>query len=288
MATVTSLSNYSFAFNGYVFGGGSSVHQILSIDGLEALPDIRNQDDDRGYFDGMFTGNDFLGGRTITITMLTLGGAGYSAQYNYNLLQAQLLPQTSGTTPLQFQLSAAGGLQRVNARVRRNTTTVDPDYTYGYIKSQYSFYCADPRYYDDTLQTASMAVSNPLGRTYPRVYPLLYGGGSTATTTTVNNAGWATTYPTITLNGPITNPTLGSLTQSSYITITGTYTNTDSVVIDLDQRLVTVNGSAARNLVAGGSTWFSAATGNNLFYLTGSGTLAGTTAATVTWRSAYI
>lgn len=372
MATITSLNYYSFAFNGYIFGGSNSVHQVLSVDGLEGLPQIRNQDDNRGYFDGMFTGADFLGGRTITVTLLTLGGiakinisgavatgtgtitytttnahymstgqvvtitgvistgnptgasgtgfnqnsqtitvisptsftipvtltdtytsggvinVSQTAQANYNLLQQALLPQTTGTTPLQFQLSAAGGLQRINARVRANMTALDPEYTYGYIKSQYSFFCADPKYYDDTLQTASMVVSNPLGRTYNRVYPLTYGGGSVASSTSVINTGWATTYPVITLNGPITNATIGNLNQGNYITITGTYSNTDSVVIDLDQRLVTVNGVAARNLVAGGSNWFSAPPGTNLFYLTGSGTLPGTTLATVTWRNAYI
>lgn len=372
MPTVSSLNNYSFAFNGYVFGGGSSMHQVLEVDGLEALPGIRNQDDNRGYADGMFTGNDFLAGRDITITILTLGnsstktisaatatGTGVityttsaahglvsgqlvtitgvistgnpsgtagvafnqtlqactvtsttqftlavtltdtrtsggtmtmssSAQQNYNLLQQALLPQTSGTTVMQFQLSAAGTLQRVNARVRANRTLVNPDYTYGFIQSQYTFFCADPRYYDDTLQTASMVVSNPLGRTYNRVYNLVYGGGSTALTTAVTNSGWATTYPTITLTGPITNPVLGNTTQGYYITLQGTYTNTDTIVIDLDNKLITLNGAAARNLVSGGSNWFSAPPGTSQFYMTGTGTLAGTTAATVTWRNAYI
>jgi hypothetical protein len=372
MPTVSSLANYSFAFNGYVFGGSNSMHQILAVDGLEALPGIRNQDDNRGYADGMFTGNDFLSGRDITITVLTLGnsstaaisaatatgtgvityttatahnlvsnqivtitgvistgnpsgtaGTGFnqtsqvatvlsttqftipvtltdtrtsggtmnmssSAQFNYNLLQQNLLPQTSGTTVMQFQMSTAGGLQRVNARVRQNRTLVDPDYTYGFIKSQYTFFCADPRYYDDTLQTASMTVGNPLGRTYNRVYPLVYGGGSTAITTSVTNNGWATTYPTITLNGPITNPILGNTTQGYYITIQGTYANTDTIVIDLDSKLITLNGAAARNLISGGSNWFSAPPGTSQFYLTGTGTLAGTTTATVSWRSAYI
>jgi len=288
MATVTSLNYYSFAFNGFVFGGQGSPFQILAVDGLESLPVIRNQDDNRGYADGMFTGNDFLSGRTITITMNTFSGNGNSAQANFNLLQAALLPQTSGTTPLQFQLSPAGGLQRVNARVRTNKTVVDPNYTYGYITSQYSFFCADPRYYDDTLQTATLAVGNPLGRQYNRTYNLSYGGGSSTLTTTVNNAGWATTYPVITLNGPITNPTLGNNTQGTYITIQGTYANTDTIVIDLDQKLITLNGNPARNLINGGSNWFSAPPGNNSFFLAGTGTLIGTTAATITWRNAYI
>ena len=288
MPTVSNLAQYSFAFNGYVFGGGNSVHQILDVSGLEALPSIRNQDDNRGYADGMFTGNDFLGGREITITILTLGGNGYSAQANYNSLQRALLPQSTGTTIMQFQLSLAAGLQRVYARVRANKTLVDPDYTYGYIKSQYTFFCPDPRYYDDTLQTAALTVSNPLGRIYNRTYNLVYGSGSSGANTTIQNDGWATTYPTITLNGPIVNPTLGNNTTGDYVTITGSYTNTDIIFLDLDSKFVTVNGAPARNLIAGNSTWFGAVPGTNEFFLTGASTLAGTTAATVSWRSAYI
>ena len=45
MATVSSLNNYSFAFNGFVFGGTGSPYQITKVDGLESLPTIRNQDD---------------------------------------------------------------------------------------------------------------------------------------------------------------------------------------------------------------------------------------------------
>jgi len=288
MATVSSLQYYSFAFNGFIFGGTGSPYQVTKVDGLEALPNIRNQDDSRGYADGMFSGNDFYSGRTITISILTLPGNGNTAHKNFDLLQGALLPQTSGTTPLQFQLSANGGLQRVNGRVRGNITTVDPEYTYGYIKSVYTFFCPDPRYYDDTLQTVTMAVSNSLGRTYNRVYPLLFGGGSNATTTTVNNAGWATTYPIITITGPVTNPTVGSTTQGNYITIQGTFTNTDTLIVDLDQRLVTYDGNSARNLLAAGSNWFSALPGSNQFFLTGTGTLVGTTQATVTWRNAYV
>lgn len=372
MPTVTSLNQYSLAFNGYVFGGGSSMHQILDLSGLESLPYIRNQDDNRGYADGMFTGNDFLSGREITATILTTGntatasissatatggsvityntstahglvtgqivtitgvistgnpsgtaGIGFnrtlqactvtsptqftlavvltdtrtsggtmtmssSAQANYNLLQRALLPQSTGTTIMQFQLSLASGLQRVNARVRANKTLVDPDYTYGYIKSQYTFFCPDPRFYDDTLQTASLAVSNALGRIYNRTYNLIYGFGSSGAATTVQNNGWATTYPTITLNGPIVNPTIGNQTTGDFITITGSYSNTNTIFIDLDSKYVTIDGVPARNLITGTSTWFGAVPGANQFYLTGTGTVAGTTAATVSWRSAYI
>jgi len=287
MATVSSLNYYSFAFNGYVFGGGSSVHQILDVTGLEGLPGIRNQDDNRGYFDGMFSGRDFLAGRTITMTVLTIGGAGYSAQYNYNLLQSQLQPQQSGTTPLQFQLSSAGGLQFINARVRANTTQVDPDYTYGFIKSSFSFFCPDPRYYDNAVNTASLIVQTPLGRGYNRTYNVTYGGGTQGNTGLVINQGTTTTYPTVTIKGPSTNPTIGNLTTGQSITLNYSMVATDVIVIDSLNRTITLNGNPARNLITGASQWFSAPVGTSQFYFSATGTTAGA-GATITYYNAYI
>jgi hypothetical protein len=285
MPVVTNL--YSFSFNSQTFGGAGSPYQILSVDGLEGIPAIRNQDDNRGYADGMFTGADFYGGRTITMIVQTFASGGNSAQTNFNTLQSKLLPQSTGTTPLYFLLSPTGTEQYINARVRGFRTTIDPNYTFGYITSQIEFFCPYPVYFDNVLQTASLSVSNPLGRTYNRVYNLVYGGGSVATTTSVNNAGWATAYPTITLNGPITNPTLGNSTQGNYLSFSGTYTNTDSLVINLQDKLITLNGVSARNLLTSG-VWFSAPPGTSQFYLTGTSTVVGTTAATIQWYNAYI
>jgi hypothetical protein len=286
---MTTLTNvYSFAFNGQVFGGADSAYQILSVDGLESLPGIRNQDDNRGYHDGMFTGRDFLAGRTITIIFNTFGNNLGSAQTNYNTIQRTLLPQTSGTTPLYFKFpNIPASEQFVNARVRGLRTTVDPNYTYGYITSMVEFFCPDPNYYDSNLQTANMLISAALGRTYNREFNYTYGGGSSSVTTTISNIGWATTYPTITIQGPITNPIIGNTTTGNTLNFTGTYSALDVLEIDLYNQLITLNGVAARNLLISG-TWFAAPPGNSNFFFTGSSTLAGTTQATVSWYSAYI
>jgi hypothetical protein len=286
--TVTTLNNYSFAFNGFVFGGAGSPYQITSVDGLEMLPTLRVQDSDRGYLDGMFSGRDFLSGRYLTIQMLILGDGTNSAQTNYNLLQSALLPQQTGTTPLQFQLSPAGTLQRVNARVRGSRTVIDPEYTYGYIKAQYEFFAPDANYYDDTLQSAIMTSTVALGRTYNRVYDLTFGGGSQTGTVNITNSGWATTYPTITVNGPVTNLVLGNLTTNDYLYFSTTMGAADVLVVDLYARTVTLNGNPARNLLKGGSAWFDAPAGTSSFYFTGQAVVSGTTMATVTWRNAYI
>jgi phage-related protein len=278
---------YAFQFNGLTFGGANSPYQIQSVDGLEGLPQIRNQDDNRGYADGMFTGQDFLSGRTVTIIFNTFASPGASAQTNLNSIQQKLLPQTTGTTPLYFFLNVGGNEQYISARVRALRTTIDPNYTYGYITSQVEFFCPDPNYYDSTLQTASLVLGGGLGRIYNRTYNLVYTTAS-APFTVVNNAGWATTYPTITFNGPITNPIIGNQTQNYYLYFGYAFADTDICVIDLQNKLVTLNGNPARNLILGASQWFSAPPGNNNFYWSGSGTLAGTTSATVTWRNAYI
>jgi phage-related protein len=286
MTTLTQV--YSFAFNNQVFGGAGSPYQILSVDGLESLPGIRNQDDNRGYHDGMFTGRDFLSGRSISIIFNTFGDANGSAQTNYNTIQSILLPQTQGTTPLYFKFpNIPTSEQFVDARVRGLRTTVDPNYTYGYITSQVEFFCPDPNYYNSNLQTANMLISAALGRTYNREFNYTYGGGSSSVTTTISNIGWATTYPTITIQGPITNPIIGNTTTGNTLNFTGTYSALDILEIDLYNQLITLNGNPARNLLISG-TWFDAPPGNSNFFFTGSSTLAGTTQATVSWYSAYI
>jgi hypothetical protein len=197
------------------------------------------------------------------------------------------LPQTAGTTPLYFYLSNAGGTQFIDARVRALKTEVDPNYTYGYITSMVEFYCPQGLYYDDTLQTASLNISLPPGRTYNRIYNVVYGGGTSGTSTAVNNAGWATTYPTITINGPITNPIIGNETISDYLYLTGVYSDADVIVVDLYNKLITVNGAAARNILLSGE-WFAAPPGTSDFYLSGTNTTVGLTTATVEWYNAYI
>lgn len=280
------LANYSFQFGSFVFGGASSPYQIQSVDGLESLPDLRTQDDNRGFNDGMFSGRDFLGGRTVTMEIFVFAGNGYSAQQNFDLLQAALIPQQTGTTALTYQLSVTDETRIVYSRVRTRRATIDKEYTFGYIRAQYSFFCPDPRYYSETLSTQSLIPTQTLGRTYDRTYDMTYGGGATGTI--VYNTGNTTTYPTITLNGPITDPTISNGSTGEFITVQGTYLVTDTIVIDLLNKTITLNGSSARNLLLGTSKWFGAAPGYTTFAFSGSGYTIGTTSATVSYRSASI
>ena len=98
---MTVSTNYQFQFNNLQFGAGTPF-AVLDVDGLESLPGLRVQDDNRGFNDGAFSGRDFYEGRTIVMTIHTFAGNGNTAQTNFNLLQSALLPQAQGTQALQL------------------------------------------------------------------------------------------------------------------------------------------------------------------------------------------
>jgi phage-related protein len=282
-----SLVDYSFSFGTFVFGSGTPF-PVLEIDGLEGVPELRVQDDNRGYNDGSFSGRDFYNGRTLTFNINVFAGNGNSASTNLSRLQAALLPQSTGTTTLNFKLSPSDTPKTIQARVRQVKSKVDPEWTFGYIKVQVVMFCPDPRYYETTpiFGTITAPLSFP-GRTYDRVYNLSFGGGGT-NQITVNNTGWIYTSPIITITGPCVTPTVGLAGTSDYISINYSMSATDQIIIDLNQKLVTLNGATIRNLLVAGSNWFTCPPGNSsIFFNISSGATAATNA-TISYSPAYI
>lgn len=288
----TPANPYVFAFNGWLFGGvdGGGV-QVLSVEGLEDLPTLRTQDEGRGYSDGMFTGRDFLNGRTVTMVLQIMGsGYGTTAQQFQTWVQslkANLLSQTQGTGVLQIYLPNRG-VQRLNARVRRRSLRIDPNYTYGKAEAVVEFFCPDPRIYNDTQSSSALSPVGGNLRKYNRTYNLSYGTAGTASlTATLTNVGNYETWPTFTLVGPCTNPIITNITTSQILTFPAlTLASTDSLVVNSDLRTVVLNGGAARNLLGGSSQWFSlpANTPTTLTYSVASGS----GSCTITYRDAFI
>ena len=66
------LSTYQFSFNGFTFGAGTP-YIVEQVDGLMATSGIRNQDDNRGYIDGGWSGRDFYDARTVTFDFILVG-----------------------------------------------------------------------------------------------------------------------------------------------------------------------------------------------------------------------
>jgi hypothetical protein len=281
------LADYSFTFGSFTFGAGTPF-PVLEIDGLEGVPELRVQDDNRGYNDGSYSGRDFYNGRTITFSVNIFAGNGLSASANYNLFQAAIQPQSTGTTALAFKLSPSDTEKTIQARVRQVKTKVDPEYTYGYIKTQVVMFCPDPRYYDNTTTFATITPPTSVqGRTYDRVYPLSFGGGNN-NSTTINNTGTIYTSPIISIVGPGSNPLISLAGSTNYVGVNYTMTALDTIVIDLNQKLVTLNGTAVRNLVLAGSNFFTCPVGSSQLVLSFSSGVSASTLATISYSPAYI
>jgi len=285
---------YVFAFNGYLFGGVGQNVQVLSIEGLEDVPVLRTQDEGRGYADGMFTGRDFLNGRTITMSLQIMGdpsGAGGTATSMQTYLQAMktyLISQTSGTGLLQIYLPNRG-VQRLNARVRRRSIKIDPEYTYGKAYATVEFFCPDPRIYNDTLSTSTLNPNAGNLRTYPTTFNMSYSvAGSSSIQVTLTNTGNYETYPTFTVSGgACTNPLITNITTGQRLSFPATtLTATDTLTVNTDIRTVLLNSGAARNLLGNNSSWFSlpANTPTTLTFSVASGTAT----LNITYRDAFI
>lgn len=133
--------------------------------------------------------------------------------------------------------------------------------------------CSDPFKYDAVnvlTGTTGIAGVTTGGRTYPRVYPLVYTStsGGTGNAITVTNIGTARTYPVITIVGPVNsgwrveNSTTGD-TMGFEITLT----TGDILVIDSQNKFATLNGSPVNGLLNG--DWWSLARGTNVVRLFG-------------------
>jgi hypothetical protein len=279
--------NYGFAFNGWLFGGVGQAIQVLSVSGLDSLPSVRNQDSIRGYADGLFSGRDFAGGREIVFDLQIMGDNTNSARFYVNQLRANLLMQQYGTSVLEFLLPSRS-LQYVNARVRARDITIDPDYSYGKARAQVRMLCPDPKIYDAALQTRT--VTTPAltsGRTYNRIYNMLYIGSSGSSLVICNNAGSYITYPTFTITGPCTNPIVVNSTTGELLSFNVTLAASQTLVVNPDLRTVSLNGAAARNLLTTSSKWFGFPVGNtNIGFLASS--FGAGAQLTIQWQNAYL
>lgn len=287
---------YGFAFgdgtgNQWLFGGAGQGVQVLQVDGLEGLPNLRTQDTGRGYADGGFSGRDFLDSRAITFTLQIMNDANNSMQYYLQELQRYLMPQRSGLNVLQVYLPGGRGVRRIYGRVRRRQITVDTQYVYGRAIAQLEFFCPDPRFYDDAASTYTINSLSSLSRTYNRTYNMTYptpiAGASGSVT--VTNLGNYETWPsfTVTATSAATGITLYNYTTGQYLSFpTLTLGTSDTMVIDSDLRTVLVNSTPSRNLLSVDSRWYALAP--NTPQILGLQAVSGVANCTITFRNAYI
>lgn len=115
---------------------------------------------------------------------------------------------------------------------------------------------------------------SPGGRSYPRSYPMTFGGGSTEATGTVqwvNPGSYAEGAPAvITIYGPVSSPRLDHQQSGCHLEFGVTVPYGQYLVIDLAAQSVMLGGTASRaGTITVDSAWFLLAPGANELRLSG-------------------
>lgn len=242
------LANYSITFNNLTIGNGT-LYTITGIEGLGGTAPLRIQDDNRGYIDGSYSGQDFYDERTVYIDVTVLGDNSSTAQANYQTMQSAFAPQQIGyyvdptgytptanqLKPFQYRLTGNTGDMIMYGRSRGIQTPINADFTYGYIQCRIMMSFPDPRYYNVTPTTV------------------------TGTTTSLTNNGWAISCPVISINslsaasGEITNGTIGSPFDGYTHMYFNNMTIGQALKVDLLQRVIYYQDIPTRNILSASS-----------------------------------
>jgi hypothetical protein len=269
--------------NGYTINDGTTgVYLDVEIDGLE-LPSIRTSSGNYAGRDGGYVGAQFYSPRDIVLQGSVFASDVASMESTRKAFQTAL----KGKTVTLGITTNAGASYVVNCNLL--------DFKMPIMKANFQaafkieLEATDPTIYDNSSGGALTATLPKLvsgGYTYPVVFPVIYTGGGSPTT--VTNSGSTNVYPTVTLTGIMNNPVLTNQTTNLAFSLTNLITGSaDTVVIDMRQRTVLLNGSNIFGDVGPLAAWWYLQPGSNSITLTTPNS-GDTVTGTVSWRSGFM
>lgn len=128
------------------------------------------------------------------------------------------------------------------------------------------------------------------GTTYfPFTFPVIFGGSRSQGNTSASNDGDIETWPTITINGPISKPKITNRTTGEYIELDVNLSSSSNNIIinyDQDDLSVTADGQNVYGKLTTGSSLFKIVPGSNDITLTGA-TMGVGAQAHISWRDSW-
>lgn len=275
--------DWQFELRDYLFGSGQPVG-VVSVQGLEDLPEVRVADVARARAHGSVPGPQHTGDRVI---LIEVDAARTTTGTLRDTVNAWAAATALGDVevPLVWQLPGTGK-RRAMVRVRRRELPVDRRFGYGFARGRIQLVATDPRVYDNTESVGSTAVGAVTGGLgFPHGFPHGFGT-ATAGTIDVTNGGNTPAPWTATLVGPLTHPRItlvdgdGDLELGAFTLAAG-----DTLELDSLNRTVLLNGTASRYGELTRRSWFDLPVGDPIIQLTAS---SGTGTLEVRWRSAWL
>lgn len=137
-----------------------------------------------------------------------------------------------------------------------------------------------------TQHSAEITTLTRGGFVLPALVPIVFSS-SVGGQATLNNAGNTTTFPIITLTGPLTNPRLINKTNSEYMAFTISLADGEYLTIDTYNHTIVQGGVTNRmSTLSSESTYLALASGNSIWELT-TGVSGELGKATAVWFDAY-
>lgn len=244
--------------------GGNSKYQLTpGIEGL-ATPDIRMGDGLYAGVDGGYVSSQLYGTRTITIPGFYIASTCEEADnLRLNLLtnlRIRKLHPIFLTTPSGRHYFIEGFVSDIKCDMTNPKAG----------EFQISFLCTDPIIYDGgngndvnsawVEQTFTKDKAGGFKIEYDTPVPWTSG----EQTTFIDNRGTMATYPVITFRGIVHSPTVYNTTTGEYMQVNyTTVSSSDIMLIDMYERIITVNGVSVASYKSSGSTWWKLQPGAN-------------------------
>lgn len=253
--------------------GPTTNYLITEVDGF-GVPTVRSDDLPKPEDIGAYFGRDLIGQRMITVKMTVVGTSQSNALDNLDaLFSAWQLATPDGSAFMQLYYKLPGRTARF-FKGRPRDVVVDWTAVQGsQIPVTLLFATADPAAYDSTAHTTNATIVT----------------AGTPVTLSAANGGNFRTLPLVTINGPITNPSIKNVNTGETLSFTAILGALDSLVIDFNNRTVT-NGLSGNQYFQKDPTsvWWemAAATTTNIqFNCTAKGSGNG---CLVAWNNAYL
>ncbi|HEX5119857.1 MAG TPA: hypothetical protein VFW65_32120 [Pseudonocardiaceae bacterium] len=217
-------------------------------------PAIKTARADKPAAHGLFRGNEYRGGRVVTLEG-TLSALNVDALRNAQRQLAGICPDPAALYPLT--VTEESGLALVALVALDGELLTAP---IGALSVDFSvqLVAPDPRKFSISprVQVVPLASPGSGGVRYPVGYPVSYGTPGAPGAVLLTNDGTAEADPVVTFAGPLTTPSLTRADTGDVVTYAGTLAATDSLTVDFGAGSVLLNGVNRRPLLVA-DNWFS-------------------------------
>ncbi|MET7524715.1 hypothetical protein [Streptomyces sp900116325] len=222
---MATLEDYQFDVGGGLVIGRGTLLPVGEVSGL-AAPELRTADVDNPSDDGGFPGVDLYGTRTVSIEAGIRTPDDPAAALDL-LARLQQVTGTDATRKTPGALAVlrvkwpGRDVKRLYGRWRRVEPATMAQAVYGWIPLTLEFGATDPRWHADDSQSLPLPldISNDSdGFTAPMVAPITTGvSNPDERPGWVRNNGDKAAWPTVRIDGPVTNPKVWVVETGRYL-----------------------------------------------------------------------